>query len=77
MKTYEINCKADYWPTDPEAINRLERHIEFGELAQLTPTSVSSAPRYLVTYMKSNTNGRIRSSTVVMVTNKSSITNRV
>ncbi len=75
--THEFNRDADYWPTDPEAINRLERHIEFGELAQLTPTSVSGAPRYLVTYMKSNTSGRIRSGTVVTVTNQSSFTNRV
>lgn len=74
---YEINRKADYWPTDPEAINRLESHIELGELAQLTPTSVSGAPRYLVTYMKSNTSGRIRSGTVVTVTNQSSLINRV
>lgn len=75
--TYEINRKADYWPTDPEAINRLEKHIDFGELAQLTPTTVSGPPRYLVTYMKSNTSGRIRSGTVVTVTNQSSFTNRV
>jgi hypothetical protein len=74
---YEINRKADYWPTDPEAINRLERHIEFGELAEITPTSVSGAPRYLVTYMKSNTSGRIRSGTVVTVTNQSRLINRV
>jgi hypothetical protein len=75
--TTEFNRKADYWPTDPEAVKRLERRIEFGELAQITPTSVSGSPRYLVTYMKSNTSGRIRSGTVVTVTNQSSLVNRV
>ena len=74
----EFDRKADYWPTDPEAIKRLERQIDFGELAFLTPGTVSSPPRYLVTYMKSNTSGRIRSGTVVTVTNQSLIaSNRV
>lgn len=73
----EFNRKADYWPTEPEAVKHLERQIEFGELAQLTPTTVSGEPRYLVTYMKSNTSGRIRSGTVVTVTNQSPNINRV
>ena len=74
---YQIDRKTDYWPTDPEAINRLERHIEFGELAQLSPIAIAGTPRYLVTYMKSNTSGPTRTGTVVTVTNQAPHINRV
>ena len=57
---YEMDRKADYWPTDPEAINRLERHIDFGDLAELPLVAIAGTPRYLVTYMKSNISGPIR-----------------
>jgi hypothetical protein len=63
-------------PTDPRALSRLERHLEigeFGEIAGLLPT----APRFLVTYMQSVTTFRIRSATVVTVTNQSTRTNYV
>jgi hypothetical protein len=70
--------KAPNWPKDPRALERLERQIKFGNLEEL-PAVVNPnvVPRYLVTYMKSNTSGRIRSATVVSVTNQSNNTNRV
>ena len=74
----EFDREAANWPKDPLALKRLERHIEFGELGELTPTTwPGGPPRYLVTYMKSNTSGRIRSATIVSVTNQSKLINRV
>jgi hypothetical protein len=70
--------KASNVPTDPRALRRLESHIELGELEEISPTAgLPGAPRYLVTYMKSETGGRIRSATVVSVTNQSDKTNLV
>jgi hypothetical protein len=63
-------------PTDPRALRRLERHIELGELEEI-PGLLPFAPRYLVTYMKSVTSFRVRSATVVSVTNQSPMINRV
>jgi hypothetical protein len=57
-------------PTDPRALRRLERHIEAGDLEEL-PGLVPSVPRFLVTYMISVTRFRVRSATVVSVTNQS------
>lgn len=77
-KKQEFNRKAPNWPKDPLALKRLERHIEFGELGELTPTTwPGGPPRYLVTYMNSQTRGRIRSATVVSITNQSNLLNRV
>ena len=77
-KKQKFNRKAPNWPKDPRALKRLERHIEFGELEELAPTTwPGGPPRYLVTYMNSQTRGRIRSATVVSVTNQSNIINRV
>jgi hypothetical protein len=59
-------------PTDPRALRRLERLIEVGELEELSELiALPSVPRYLVTYMNSQTGGAIRSATVVTVTNQS------
>jgi len=75
---FKLNKKAPNVPTDPRALRRLERHIELGELEELLPTAgIPSTPRYLVTYMNSQTGGRIRSATVVTVTNQSDKINRV
>lgn len=76
MKT-ELNRKAPNWPKDPQALKRLERHIELGELGEVRLASLPPTPRYLVTYMNSQTGGRIRSATVVTVTNQSNLINRV
>jgi hypothetical protein len=74
-----FNREAPSWPTDPGALKRLERHIEFEEIGDLSrPVSwPGGRPRYLVTYMNSQTRDRIRSATVVSVTNRSNLVNRV
>ena len=74
---HEFNREAPNWPTDPEALKRLERHIEIGDLRELPELALPNVPRYLVTYMNSQTGGRIRSATVVSVTNQSNSINRV
>ncbi|MGE5289531.1 MAG: hypothetical protein ACM3ML_20500 [Micromonosporaceae bacterium] len=56
-------------PTDPRASARLRRHIELGELEEVT-AALPGRPRYLVTFMKSETGGRTRSATIVTVTNQ-------
>jgi hypothetical protein len=58
-------------PKDPRALRRLERLIDLGELEELPGLALASVPRYLVTFMKSETAGRIRSATIVSVTNQS------
>ena len=73
----EFNREAPNWPTDPEVLKHLEREIEFGNLGELPPILLPAVPRYLVTYMNSQTRGRIRSATVVSVTNQSNAINRV
>lgn len=72
-----FNREAPNWPKDPEAVARLERHIEFGELRELSARALPRVPRYLVTYMNSQTRGRTRSATVVSVTNQAKVINRV
>lgn len=72
-----LNKKAPNIPTEPRALKRLERHIELGELGDFKILGVPNVPRYLVTYMNSQTGGRIRSATVVSVTNQSDKINRV
>jgi hypothetical protein len=76
MKT-EFNRQAPSWPKDPQALKRLERQIEFGDLGEIPLIALPNTPRYLVTYMNSQTGGRIRSATVVSVTNQSNLINRV
>lgn len=74
---HEFNREAPNWPTDPIALKHLERQIEFGNLGELPLAALPNTPRYLVTYMNSQTRGRIRSATVVSVTNQSNTINRV
>ena len=77
-KRPKFDRKAANWPTDPVALKRLERHIEFGEIGEIAhPNWPGGPPRYLVTYMESRAAGRTRSATVVSVTNQSKIINRV
>jgi hypothetical protein len=66
-------------PTEERALARLRRAVELGELQELpTDIFIPNVPRYLVTYMKSNTgNVAMRSATVVSVTNQSRLINRV
>ena len=76
--TKRLTERAPNVPTDPRALRRLERHIELGELEELPSLAgIPSVPRYLVTYMNSQTGGAIRSATVVTVTNQSNMINRV
>ena len=74
----QFTRKAPNVPTDPRALKQLERHIELGEIEELEPVAgLPSHPRYLVTYMNSQTGGRVRSATVVTVTNQSEKPNLV
>ena len=72
-----INKKAPNVPTEPRALKKLERFIEQGEFDELPFPWIVAVPRYLVTYMNSQTAGPIRSATVVTVTNQSDKVNRV
>lgn len=75
--TRKFNRKAPNWPEDPQALKVLERQIELGNLGELPLIAFHYIPRYLVTYMNSQTGGRIRSATVVTVTNQAITTNQV
>ena len=68
----EFTEKAPNVPTDPRALRRLQWLVEVGELAELGAVALPGVARYLVTYMNSQTGGRVRSSTIVTVTNQSS-----
>ena len=73
-----FNREAPNWPKDPRASRRLEMQIESGNLEEVPiEFTLSAVPRYLVTYMNSQTRGQIRSATVVSVTNQSNATNQV
>ncbi|MDW3646291.1 MAG: hypothetical protein R8P61_04435 [Bacteroidia bacterium] len=67
------------WPSNALAIHGIERQIQLGELGEIKLPELFpiASPRYLVTYMNSQTGGRIRSSTVVSVTNQSAFRNFV
>lgn len=76
--TKAFTKKAPNVPTDPGALSRLKRYIELGELEEISPSAgLPGVPRYLVTYMHSETGSRIRSATVVSVTNQSDRPNLV
>jgi hypothetical protein len=76
--TKEFTKKAPNVPTDPGALSRLKRYIELGELEKISPgAGLPGVPRYLVTYMHSETGGAIRTATVVSVTNQSDRPNLV
>jgi hypothetical protein len=66
-------------PTEERALARLRRAVELGELEALPAIpGIPNTPRYLVTYMNSQTsNSGLRSATVVSVTNQSNLINRV
>jgi hypothetical protein len=66
-------------PTEPRALARFRHAVEVGALEPLPAVpGIPSVPRYLVTYMNSQTaNDAMRSATVVSVTNQSSLINRV
>src|SRR5689334_13508793 len=59
------------WPVEPQALRHLQQQIEIGDLGPLPPIGLPGTARYLVTYMNSQTAGRVRSATVVTVTNQS------
>jgi hypothetical protein len=68
----KFTTKAPDVPTDARLLKRLERHVELGELEELEEFArLPHVPRYVVTYMNSQTGGRIRSATIVTVTNQS------
>jgi hypothetical protein len=76
--TNNLLGKGPNVPTEPRALRRLERAIELGQLEDLAGVLVPRAvPRYLITYVNSQTGGRVRSATVVSVTNQSDRDNRV
>jgi hypothetical protein len=66
----QLDERSPKVPADPRALARLRRHVEQGELEQVT-AAIPAAPRYLVTFMRSQTGVPIRSATIVSVTNQS------
>ncbi len=74
-----LMTKGPHVPTEKRALERLKRAVELHELEDLRAIDgIPSVPRYLVTYMNSQTqNDVMRSATVVSVTNQSDKTNRV
>lgn len=77
--TEELIRKGPHVPTEERALGRLRRAVELGELEMLPAVpGIPGTPRYLVTYMNSQTaNTAMRSATVVSVTNQSRLINRV
>ena len=75
----ELIREGPHVPTEKRALARLKRAVELGELEELTIVAgIHCVPRYLVTYMNSQTaNDAMRSATVVSVTNQSDQTNLV
>jgi hypothetical protein len=69
--TAELIKNAPNVPTEERALQRLRRYVELGQLEELPRGEFPGTPRYLVTYMNSQTGGRIRSATIVSVTNQS------
>ncbi|MEO1216654.1 MAG: hypothetical protein AAFY45_24235 [Bacteroidota bacterium] len=71
--------KSPFWPSNALAVQEIERQIQLGELGEIKFPELFPivTPRYLVTYMNSQTGGRIRSSTVVSITNQSAFRNFV
>jgi len=66
------------FPRAKTAIRLIQREAEIGNFGPLDPVIViPTTPRYLVTYMNSQTGGSIRSATVVSVTNQTTTTCRV
>jgi hypothetical protein len=74
---FDFKREAPNMPKDPVALKLLESYVSVGQLGTLEPIGLPAEPRYLVTYMNSQTGGAIRSATVVSVTNQSRAINRV
>lgn len=75
----ELIRKGPNVPTEERALARLQRAVELGEFEALPGiVGMQMRPRYLVTYMNSQTrdNGK-RSATIVSVTNQSNSTIKV
>jgi hypothetical protein len=77
VKKFDFKREGPHLPKDPTALKLLEHYVELGQLGTLEPAGLPAEPRYLVTYMNSQTGGRIRSATVVSITNQSRVINRV
>lgn len=79
MMSEQLLKEGPHLPTDDRTLARLRRAIELGELEQLsTVPGIPNTPRYLVTYMNSQTaDSATRSATVISVTNQSELINRV
>jgi len=75
--TISINPKSAKYPVEPRAQRKLKQLQELGELEDAELRGLPPTPRYVVTYMNSQTGGRMRSATVVSVTNQSDRINRV
>jgi hypothetical protein len=75
----ELIRQGPHVPTDERALERLRRAVDTRELEELPRIpGIPNSPRYLITYMNSQTaNNAMRSATVVSVTNQSSLINRV
>jgi hypothetical protein len=66
-----FNPKAANVPTEGRAAKLVQRYLERGDFDEYELKGAPGIPRYLVTYMNSQTGGRVRSATVVSVTNQS------
>jgi hypothetical protein len=75
----ELIRQGPHVPTDERALERLRRAVDMHELEELSVIpGIPNSPRYLITYMNSQTaNSAMRSATVVSVTNQSKLLNRV
>jgi hypothetical protein len=73
----DLTRDAPNVPKEQRALAQLQRHIDLGDLEAVIAGDFRSVPRYLVTYMNSQTAAKIRSATVVSVTNQSGKTNLV
>ncbi len=78
MEFAELIRQGPHVPTEKRAKAQLERAVALGELEQLEIVPIEVVPRYLVTYMNSQTRkDSMRSATVVSVTNQSKTSNLV
>lgn len=75
----ELLSPGPHVPIEKRALSRLHRAVELHELEHLPGAqAIPGIPRYLVTYMNSQTaNNAMRSATVVSVTNQSEFANLV
>lgn len=76
-KKFDFKREAPNVPKDPAALRLLEHYVELGHLGAVEAVGHLAHPRYLVTYMNSQTGGPIRSATVVSITNQARVVNRV